>query len=174
MDLTRHVDELSTQLLVAARPGGEEAQQLADRLVMAVEPALRLVLLEVLTEAAAEVSTELAPASIEVRLRGRDPELVVTPAPGAPLDPYAGTEPTGQVGGVAPPAGEADDSATARITLRLPDSLKQRIDDAATRMGLSVNAWLVRTIADSFDPTDTRATPPRSGWGGQQFTGWAR
>jgi len=141
---------------------------------MALEPALRLVLLDVLTEAAAEVSTELAPASIEVRLRGRDPELVVTPAPGALPDVHAGLEPTGHVAGVDSPGGEADDGTTARITLRLPDSLKQRIDDAATRMGLSVNAWLVRTIVDSFDPADTRTAPQRSSWGGQQFTGWAR
>jgi hypothetical protein len=172
MDLTRHVEELSTQLVVAARPGGEQAQELADRLVMAVEPALRLVLLEVLTDAAAEVSTEIAPGSIEVRLRGRDPELVVTPAPGAGPEPYASTEPTGTAA-ASVPGGEADD-ATARVTLRLPESLKQRIDDAATRSGLSVNAWLVRTIADSLDPADGRTSTQRTSWGGQQFTGWAR
>jgi hypothetical protein len=173
MDLTRHVEELSTQLVVAARPGGEHAQELADRLVMAVEPALRLVLLEVLTDAAAEVSAELAPASIEVRLRGRDPELVVTPAPGVPSGSYGEPDLTGPAT-VPAPIDEGDDSATARVTLRLPESLKQRIDDAAGRSGLSVNAWLVRTIAGALDPPDGRATSQRTGWGGQQFTGWAR
>jgi hypothetical protein len=173
MDLTRHVEELSTQLVIAARPGGEQAQELADRLVMAVEPALRLVLLEVLSDAAAEVSAELAPGSIEVRLRGRDPELVVTPAPAGSAGPHAEPEPS-HAGNVPLPGGEGDDSATARVTLRLPESLKQRIDDAATRSGLSVNAWLVRTIADSLDVPDPRSAPQRAGWGGQQFTGWAR
>ena len=78
MDLTRYVEELRDELIVAAEAGGDEARQLAERLIGPLQSAARMVLLDVLSTAAAEITSDLAPGSVEVRLRGRDPEFVVT------------------------------------------------------------------------------------------------
>src|SRR6478672_9399853 len=85
MNLTTYVNELQQQLEVAAEAGGEEARALAERLIAPLEAATRLVLLEALAAAAGEITRELAPGSVDVRLRGRDPEFVVTPPPASPV-----------------------------------------------------------------------------------------
>ena len=178
MDLRIYIDNLQRQLAVAAGAGGEEASALAERLIAPLEAAIRLTLLDVLAVAAEEITCALAPGSVEVRLRGRDPEFVVTPPP-VDLDgpPYGGSETkVGPVTGTgAPSAAEGDDNAMSRINLRLPDHLKTRIEDAAGIEGLSVNAWLVRASAAALERTDTG---PRAGRrvprGAQRYTGWAR
>src|SRR6478736_1441040 len=86
MDLTRYVDELRQQLSTAAAAGGDEARDLADRLTAPLDAAVRLVLLEALSTAASEITAELAPGSVDVRLQGRDPEFVVTPPPASAFD----------------------------------------------------------------------------------------
>ena len=78
MDIDRYVTDLRAQLAAAAETGGEETRALAERLSTALDAAARLVLLEALSDAASEITRELAPGSVDVRLRGRDPELVVT------------------------------------------------------------------------------------------------
>ncbi len=170
MDLNRYVAELQQELLTAAEAGGEDAVELAQRLVAPLRSSTRLVLLDALAAAAADITSELAPGGVELRLRGRDPEFVVTP-------PDDGTESV-----AAPPAPlpapveapvEGDDAGTARVTLRLPEPLKVRVEDAAGRDGLSVNAWLVRTLSGALGdrPPSTHPRPPSSG---QRFTGWSR
>jgi hypothetical protein len=185
MDLTPYIDNLRQELAIAAGAGGEDARALAERLTAALESATRLALLEALSAAADEITTDLAPGSVEVRLRGRDPDFVVTPPPvePAPAQAPAGGLRSALAGaievtmGVRPPAPEADESGgTSRITLRLPEHLKPRIDEAAARMGLSVNAWLVRAVSAALDADDQ---PGQSGQDqgrqlGQRYTGWAR
>ncbi len=184
MDLTRYVDELRHELQVSAEAGGEEARQLAERLVTPLQSATRLVLLDALSAAASEITADLAPGSVEVRLRGRDPEFVVTsPVADTPDLPDGGHQAAGDQppsdfassAGPAPVDGDADEGGMARVTLRLPESLKLRIDDAAASQGLSVNAWLVRTLAGVVEPTPPRSSSARrSASGGERFTGWAR
>jgi hypothetical protein len=166
MDLTPFVDSLRRDLASAADLGGEQARALAERLIGPLESAIRLALLEALSAAADEITRELAPGSVEVRLRGREAGFVITTPP---AEPGPGYPPPAGPG----PAGEADDGALARINFRLPDQLKSRIEDAATRDGLSVNAWLVRaaTAAVRGDPTGPDRRAPR---GGERFTGWVR
>src|ERR1700712_4809946 len=86
MELERYADRLRAQLVAVAEAGPEEARALAERMSVALEPAIRLALLELLSEAAGEITSELAPGGGDVRLRGQEPELVVTrpPAPAAP------------------------------------------------------------------------------------------
>ena len=81
MDLQQYVMSLQEQLHTASAAGGEPARELAARLTAPLETATRLVLLEALAAAASEITRELAPGSVDVRLRGRDPEFVVTPRP---------------------------------------------------------------------------------------------
>ncbi len=167
MDLTPHVENIRRELAVAAAAGGEDARELAERLTAPLESALRLSLLEALSAAADEITLEMAPGSVELRLRAGAPEFVVTPAPAD-----APAEPAGEVAPPPAPA-EGDESATARINLRLPEQLKAGIEQAAGRERLSVNAWLVRVLGAAL-ARDDRDRRPRGGRIGQTYTGWVR
>ncbi len=172
MDLSLYVESLQRQLAVAAEAGGEEAQAVAARLAAPLDSAIRLTLQDALTLAAEEITVELAPGAVEVRLRGRELEFVVTAPPAeAPVGEAAGSEGSA---GPLPPV-EGDEGSLARINLRLPDHLKARLEQAAGRDGLSVNAWLVRAAAAALDRTDPdRRRGPRTSRGTQHYSGWAR
>ena len=150
MDLTQYVENLRGELAVAAAAGGEDARELAERLTAALDAAARLMLLDALSAAADEITRELAPGSVELRLRSGEPGFVVTPAP---ADEAA--EPEWQPVPPAPP--DADEAATARINLRLPEQLKAGIEQAAARERMSVNTWLVRAAATAVGE---RRSPP--------------
>ena len=176
MDLTAYVDALRHELVVAAEAGGEDARALAERLVAPLESTTRLVLLEALSSAADEITRDLAPGSVEVRLRGRDPDFVVT-APPADVwseDASGSSPPPASSASSALP--DADEGGTSRLTLRLPNHLKPRIDEAANRAGLSVNAWLVRAVAAALEPGDHGPDfdRRRGGQYGRRYSGWVR
>jgi hypothetical protein len=165
MDLTHYVENIHHQLAVAAEAGGEDARVLAERLTAPLESAIRLTLLDALSAAADEITRELAPGSVELRLRAGEPEFAVTPVPADEPAIDAGPPP-------APP--EADEAATARINLRLPEQLKAGVEQAAGRERLSVNAWLVRVAATALANDDPDRRPrQRGGRIGQSYTGWA-
>src|SRR4051794_14002246 len=181
MDLTRYVEELREQLLVASEGAGDEARLIAERLIPPLEATTRLVLLDALSAAADEITTELAPGSVDVRIRGRDPEFVVTSPPanqalGDAVDVgHVAARDDDVISPPVAPANEGEDGGTARITLRLPEGLKLQIEQAAGRGGLSVNAWLVRAVASAVRPHGGDRSPPtRVPSGGQHITGWAR
>jgi hypothetical protein len=79
MELDRFIHDVHAQLDTAARSGGEQARELADRLAAPLDSAIRLALQDALAAAAEEITVELAPGSVELRLRGREPVFVVTP-----------------------------------------------------------------------------------------------
>src|SRR3954449_17858 len=168
MDLSPYVDGIRRELAVAAEAGGDDARALAERLTAPLESAVRLMLLEALSAAADEVTRELAPGSVELRLRSGAPEFAVTPPPGEPIDdPEPATE-------AAAPPRDADEGATARINLRLPEHLKAGIEQAAGRERLSVNAWMVRVAAAALARDDQGRRPRRGSGPGQRYTGWGR
>ncbi|HEY4459748.1 MAG TPA: toxin-antitoxin system HicB family antitoxin [Pseudonocardiaceae bacterium] len=168
MDLTPYVTNLRAELAVAAEAGGDEARALAERLTAPLDSAVRLTLLEALSTAADEITRDLAPGSVELRLRGRDPDFIVTPPPVD--DPFTGTTATP----AAPPVPEVDDGAMARINVRLPEQLKARIEEAATKEKISANVWLVRAAAAALDGTAAPGPDIRPSVGKQHFTGWVR
>lgn len=171
MDLTSYVGQLRQELAVAAAAGGEDARALAERLTAPLESATRLVLLEALAAAAAEITRDLAPGSVDVRLRGREPSFVVTPPPAE--EPPAEPGPSPQQAPSAAPDGE--EGATARISFRLSEHLKSRIEEAAGQAGLSVNAWLVRAATAALAAGDPGLRAGRRApQGGQRYTGWVR
>ena len=186
MDLSPYVDQLRRELAAAAELGGEEARALAERLTAPLESSLRLSLLSALSGAAEEITAALAPGAVDLRLRGADIGFVVTPPPAAPDDAHDDPHAPGPPEPAPPPpqsapAPEGEDGGTSRITLRLPDQLKNRVEDAAGREGLSVNAWLVRALDRALEPRDPApaADRRRGRWSGppsagQQFTGWVR
>jgi hypothetical protein len=160
MDLQPYVDAVRHELAVAAAAGGRDAEALAERLSAPLESAIRLALLEALSEAAEQITRELAPGSVDVRLRGRDPEFAVSPGVEAEAADAAGS--------AVAPEPEVD-GGTWRVTLRLPEHLRTRVDAAARGDGLSVNAWLVRAVAAALGGPRR----PR-GEAGKHFSGWVR
>lgn len=168
MNLGMYVESLRQQLIALAEMAGAESKAVVDRLSVGLEAATRLVLLETLSAAADEITRELAPGSVELRLRGSDPDFVVTLPPDEAREVAAdGTTTTPRV---IPQGGE--EGGTSRLNLRLPEALKGRIEEAARREGLSLNAWLVRTAAAAVE-APLRQTP-RTPSGSQRYTGWVR
>ena len=176
MELTRYVENLRRELTTAAEVGGEDARALAGRLLSPLDAAVRLTLLEALSAAAEEISAELAPGSVDVRLRGGAAAFVVTPP--APAAPPADDALAGPVE-VRLPVAEGDDAAMVRINLRLPANLKALIEDAAAAGGLSVNAWIVRAAAAGLASEGRRAARPvrpqkSDRVVGESYSGWVR
>lgn len=167
MNLQLFVDDVREQLLQAAENSGEESRAVAQRMTASIDSAVRLVLLAAISAAADEITLDLAPGSVEVRLRGRDPEFAVTVPPdqGEPSQSAVATA-------ARQPVLETDDGGAARITLRLSEALKIRVEDAASREALSVNAWLVRALTAATDGTAPPAPTARTQ--GQTFTGWVQ
>ena len=128
MQLQPHVEALRAELAALAELGDEHVAAGAERLSQALSAQLGLRFLELLSEAALEIGAQLPAGHVEVRLAGQEPSLV-----------YVADEPA--------PAAPPEDGLTARITLRLPDSLKASVEDAAGREGVSVNTWIVKALA---------------------------
>lgn len=147
MDITPYVDSLRRDLVAAADAGDEQTRGAAERLMLALGPATRLALMEAISQAAAEITTEMRAGSVDVRLDGRDLDFVVD-SPAAPPDqPTAAPEPASST---AASADEADDDgAVARVTLRLPEAIKAKAEEFAARSGHSLNTWLVGVVRDA-------------------------
>ena len=134
MQLDSHVQAIQQELAAAAARGDEETAEVARRMGEALAATLHLHLLDLLGDAALEIGGQLESGRVEVRLAGREPELVVV---------------VDEVPDAAQLA--AGEELSGRISLRLPESLKSGVEAAAAREGISTNAWLVRTIGRSLD-----------------------
>lgn len=160
VDLTPFVERLRQDLADAAAAAGPEVQAAAERVTLALDPAVRMVLLEAFADAAAEISAQLDSETVDVRLAGREPEFVVTamaPTFAAPSPPPPPAPPLpGEVG---------DDGGQSRITLRLPDVLKSRAEDLAVDLSQSLNTWIVDAIRDGIEgrPPEGGARPASGG-----------
>lgn len=170
MELREYVEALRDELVTAGAAGDAETRAVAERLVAPLESAVRLTLLKALSAAADEITRELAPGSVDLRLRGMEPSFVVTP-PSA--DDGSAEDSADEAGGAegdwSPEAlGGAMSGATARINFRPPQAMKEQIEEAASRQGISVNAWMVRASAAAL------ANSKRAPRGKQHFNGWVR
>jgi hypothetical protein len=167
MDLSPYIDSVRVGVANASSLADEQTQHVAERLGTAIESSTRLALIQALSDAAGSISAEMAPSSVELRMVGQDPEFVVSIE-------TAEAEPTLLLPGAEPEPGATGDSATdepddepvARITLRLPQSVKARVDLMASSEGISTNAWLIRAVMDALsDRSGSRQEwpqPPRS------------
>jgi len=137
MDIERYVLAVQSDLAAAAALGDEAVATAGQRLAAAVGPSLQLRLLDVLTEATLSLNGQLSSGHVEVRLAGRDPDLVLV------------EDDAGWSGPSAPAPG---DDLSARITLRLPEALKAELETASSAEGVSTNAWIVRALARALEP----------------------
>ena len=183
MDITPYVESLRHDLAAAAEAGGAEAKQAAERLALALDPAVRLALMDALSQAAAEITSELPAGSIDIRLRGREPQFVVDVPTGPMQVPTAPAPP-------APPTPDdtedPEDSALARITLRIPESVKYKAEELAAKGGHSLNSWIVNVVRaatreravsvdidlSSLPFLDGPGFPSGRGRGAKRMTGW--
>ncbi|WFN94019.1 toxin-antitoxin system HicB family antitoxin [Gordonia sihwensis] len=170
MDLDQYVDDLQRRfgaaaerdLSDAADNGVDDVRAAAERLANSMDATIRLALLDVLSAAAGEITRDLVPGSVDLRLRGREVDFVVaTPRTTDDADSESAI-------GV-----DFDDTTTSRTTLRLPDVLKAQVDEAAAAEGVSVNTWLVRAVASALNPRRRRSVQRALRTGGD-FAGWAR
>jgi hypothetical protein len=152
MQIDGYIQALREDLVRVASLGDETTSRAAELLSVAIEASLARRLQDVLAEAALELNAQLDAAHVEVRIAGRDPELVLVREDGSIPEPV-------------------DEAFSARITLRLPDSLKQRVESAAAREGASVNTWLVQALQRAVDSRSLRST---SVGGRNRLTGYGR
>lgn len=144
MQLDSHIQAIQADLAATAGLGDEATAAAARRLSEALASTLHLRLLDLIGEAASEIGAQLESGRVEVRLAGREPELVVVPEEAAegiqvaPGEEYAG-----------------------RITLRLPETIKAAIEAAAAQEGISTNAWLVKTLAHTLHARSTKRSRHR-------------
>ncbi|MDQ4036903.1 MAG: histidine kinase [Actinomycetota bacterium] len=165
MDLTPYVETMRAHLLTAAAMGDERARDTARLLADALEPGARLALTNALSAFAAEVTAAWGAGSVEIRMRSGEPEVVVTAEPAAAPsteDAFVNVEADGEAG-------------AARVSLRMPESVKSAAESRANEAALSLNAWLTRTIAGAL----SRVPPPPAPPGpplppGRRLTGYHR
>ena len=150
MQIDGHIRALREDFARVAAVGDESTARAADLLALALESALARRLQEALGEAALELSGQLERGRVEVRMAGSDPELVY-------VDDAASE--------TGPPV---DQALSARITLRLPDSLKSRLEAAAIRSGVSLNTWLVQALSRLVEQR------PATGGSRHRLTGYGR
>jgi hypothetical protein len=149
MNLSPYIESVRAGVTNASSLADEHTRQVAERLGAAIESSTRLALIEALSDAASTLSAELAPTSVELRMAGADPEFAVSvpaagPEPTLLLpDPESITEPDGD-------AADLEDEPLVRITLRLPQSVKAKVDEIADADGISTNAWLVGAVTDAL------------------------
>jgi hypothetical protein len=177
MDITPYVESLRRDLMAAAEAAGPEAREAAERLAFALDPAARLALMEAVSQAAAEITAEMPAGGVDVRLSGRELDFLVHAAPAEGPAPAASP----------PPAEEADDDGTvARVTLRIPESVKLKAEELAARSGHSLNTWLVNVVRaatregainvdidlSSIPFVGSGGADPFTGKRGRRMTGW--
>jgi hypothetical protein len=177
MNLDQYVERIRHQLEVAAESGGEDSREAAERLVPPLDAAIRLALQDALVAAVEQITVEIAPGSVELRLAGRDLDFVVTLPPADPsLEERTGEDPApSRWSAAAVRPAEGDEAARSRINLRMTEHLKAEVERRSDEEGLSVNSWLVRAVIAALDRSDrARRLEPRSPQGGQRYTGWSR
>lgn len=158
MQLDPYLDALRADLDRATALADEDTRGTAARLAVALETPVRLLLIQALSDAAAQITASLPGALVEVRMAGRDPELLVQAA-----EPESTPQP-------ADPVPAEPGEGQVRLTLRLPEAVKTRADAAADAAGLSLNAWITDACRAALRPAPPTPDKHRTA---RRITGWA-
>lgn len=164
MDLTPYVETLRTHLITAAAMGTEQIRETARLLADGLEPGARLALTDALSAFAAEVTAAWGAGSVEIRMRGGEPEVVVTPEPA----PRAGWE------GSFVSVDAETDPGTSRVSLRIPESVKNAAEARANESALSLNAWITRTVSGALNRAADSIEHSQASAPGRRLSGYQR
>ncbi|QFU92329.1 toxin-antitoxin system HicB family antitoxin [Amycolatopsis sp. YIM 10] len=179
MDLTTYISSLREDLATAASAGDEQTRQTAAVLAAALEPAMRLALMNALADLAAEVTANQPDYLVDVRLDGRDVRVVVTGTNGA--GGKTESEPaTNNTEKPREPKSEPkmpfDSGEISRMTLRLFDQVKNQAERAASAQGVSLNTFVTQAVQGAlqgkapFDHGEQRRGPNS----GTRMHGWVQ
>jgi hypothetical protein len=138
LDVT--IDAVRRRLEEIVALGSDEIAEAGARISSALDDSLRVALLDLLAGVATEVSSQLDDAHVEVRVGGDPPVVVV-------YEVESTTAPS--------------EDHSARLTLRLPPDLKDRITERADRAGVSVNTWVVQALQRGVERPGPRPTGRR-------------
>ena len=148
MQVEAYVQAIREDLAHIVAVGDKKTARVGELLAGALEPSLGRRLQEALTEAAFELSQQLPEGRIDVRVSGGEPEMV-----------YVAAESSAHV------TDAGDDVLSARITLRISENLKSRVEEAAASGGISLNSWILRSLGRAVE------TRQSGGYGRQRLTG---
>lgn len=171
MQIDEYVTALQEGLAKATLLAPEEVRRTAELIGEVLEPEARLALTRLASDLAEEITAELEAAVVEIHIRGGEPTVVIEQtevAPAAPPIPQPPEAPE-------PPAtpSPADEGGTARLTLRLPESLKAQIERAAAAEGRSTNTWLVQAAQQALSAPPSHTTTRTHQGSSRRMTGWA-
>lgn len=153
MQLNEYLSAVAYDLDRATQLADDATRDVARRLVTVLEPGLRMAMVQLLSDAAAQLTSELPGTVVTIRMDGREPVWhVVSPESHAPT----GT----------PVDAAEDEEGTARVTVRLPEAVKRRAEAAAQSAGQSLNTWIIHALrrATSTDKTPTSSSRRITGW----------
>lgn len=152
MDLTPYITSLREDLTATASAGDEQTRRVAAVLSAALDPPVRLALMNALSDLAAEVTSHLDDHVVEVRLAGRDVRVVVTPTGERGEEPRAAS---GSAPPPPPPPPGGDSGDISRITLRLFDEIKSKAEQAAAAQGVSLNTFVSQAVQGALHSAQT-------------------
>lgn len=126
-----HVEPIITEVdsRVRAQAGlmaGPEIEATVGLMLEVLRPALKDAAMAIAEQATGEIRAQLPDHHVELALIDGDPSIQIREAEGTRRS--------------------TDEDFAARISLRLPASLKDTIESFATDNGESVNAWVVKTL----------------------------
>ena len=152
MQLTPYLEAIARDLDRATALADDSTRELTQRVVSVLEPGLRLAMVQLLSDGAAQLTAELGGPVVTIRMEGREPSWHIA-RDDSPSTPPTTTEPD-------------DDESTARVTVRLPEALKRRSETAAQSSGQSLNTWIIQALrrATSSDHTSNRSSRRITGW----------
>lgn len=151
MQLTPYLEAVARDLDNATALADDQTREITHRVASVIEPGLRLAMVQLLSDVAAQLTAELDGTVITVRMEGRDPSWhIVRDEPSV----------------VARDTEPGDDENSARVTVRLPEAVKKRAEASAQSAGQSLNTWIVQALrrATTPDSTSHRSSRRISGW----------
>jgi hypothetical protein len=154
MQLNSYLSAVAYDLDRATQLADDATREVARRLVTVLEPGLRMAMVQLLSDAAAQLTSELSGPVVTIRMDGREPVWHVV----SPESHETSHDP-------ADPSG--DEEGTARVTVRLPEAVKRRAENLAQASGQSLNTWIIHVLRRA---TTTDKTPTKSS---RRITGWA-
>jgi hypothetical protein len=140
MKMSLVVDGLRSDAVAVGELGDETVALVAERIADVLGRSVPGRILDLLSDAAAEITATLPNGHVGVRVAGDDVAMAYVEDP---------------PGRAAPPPGEGDEPS-ARITLRLGEALKSRLEEGAAADGVSVNTFIVRALERGTSSTRSR------------------